>query len=594
MANYIRYGDLERALGGGERQVSMHALSPTLERDAEGKLIPVKYERIRLPANEVLKILKPYFSSRFMDQVKAVVPLAAYLALFQILFLQHLVQDSWIITGGLFAVIVGLMFFMEGLALGLMPFGTVIGSTLPKKSPLPLVLFITLLLGIGVTFAEPAIGALKAAGQNVVVERAPYLYALLNNYADQLVLVVGFSVGAAAVLGTLRFLYGWSLKPLIYCALIPVLGLSIFCAIDPEMSKVLGLAWDAGAVTTGPVTVPLVLSLGIGIAAAAGKGSNQLSGFGIVTLASLFPILGVLCLLVYVTLSVSPDEIIAAAQSLSTATSEAPAWYETSPGQEVVLGIRAILPLVVFLFLVLKVILHESLKNKSEIYLGIALTIIGMCIFNLGLTYGLSKLGGSAGGLVPIAFMQIDGIEGSPIYLYSVGLILALAFAWFLGFGATVAEPALNALGITAETMTNGVFKKKTLIYAVSAGVAFGIATGLAKLIFDLPLIWLIVPGYLVAVILTVLSSEEFVNVAWDSAGVTTGPITVPLVLAMGLGFGNATGAVEGFGILSMASIGPIITVMLTGLWSRYKVNAELKAEKRKTSQLEQEVGATL
>jgi hypothetical protein len=594
MANYIRYLDLERTMGGGQRQISLDALSPTLERDAEGNLLPVTYEKIRLSASDSLKILKPYFSVRLMDQVRAVVPLAAYLALFQILFLQHLVEDSWLITGGLFAVIVGLMFFMEGLALGLMPFGTVIGSTLPRKSPLPLVLLITLLLGIGVTFAEPAIGALKAAGQNVVVEQAPYLYALLNNYADQLVLVIGFSVGAAAVMGTLRFIYGWSLKPLIYFTLIPVLGLSVYCATNPEMSKVLGLAWDAGAVTTGPVTVPLVLSLGIGIATAAGKGSNQLSGFGIVTLASLFPILGVMCLLVYVTLTISPGEIIAAAQGLSTATSVTPAWYETSPGVEIVLGIRAILPLVVFLFFVLKIVLHESLKNKSEIFLGIALTIIGMCIFNLGLTYGLSKLGGSAGGLVPIAFMQIDGIEKSPIYMYSVGLILALAFAWFLGFGATIAEPALNALGITAETMTNGVFKKKTLIYAVSTGVAFGIATGLAKLIFDLPLIWLIIPGYLFAAILTFLSSEEFVNVAWDSAGVTTGPITVPLVLAMGLGFGNATGAVEGFGILSMASIGPIITVMLTGLWARYKVNAQLKSGTRETTQLEQEVGAAL
>jgi len=594
MANYIRFVDLERAMGAGQRQISLNALSPTLERDAEGNILPVKYEKIKLSASQSLKILKPYFSVRLKDQVKAVVPLAAYLALFQILFLRHLVEDSWIITGGLFAVIVGLMFFMEGLRLGLMPFGTVIGSTLPRKSPLPLVLFITLLLGIGVTFAEPAIGALKAAGQNVIVERAPYLYALLNNYADQLVLVVGFSVGTAAVLGTLRFIYGWSLKPLIYFTLIPALGLSIYCAMNPEMSKVLGLAWDAGAVTTGPVTVPLVLSFGIGIAAAAGKGSNQLSGFGIVTLASLFPIVGVLCLLVYVTLTISPDEIIAAANSLSAATSATPAWYETSPGQEAVLGIRAILPLVVFLFFVLKVVLRVSLKNKSEIFLGIALTIIGMCIFNLGLTYGLSKLGGSAGSLVPAAFMQIDGIEVSPIYLYSVGLILALAFAWFLGFGATVAEPALNALGITVETLTNGVFKKKTLIYAVSTGVAFGIAIGLAKLIFNLPLIWLIIPGYLFAAVLTFLSSEEFVNVAWDSAGVTTGPITVPLVLAMGLGFGNATGAVEGFGILSMASIGPIITVMLTGLWTRFKANAQLKAGTRETTELEQEVGATL
>ena len=126
--------------------------------------------------------------------------------------------------------------------------------------------------------------------------------------------------------------------------------------------------------------------------------------------------------------------------------------------------------------------------------------------------------------------------------------------------------------------MVKSSFKKRTLIMAVSAGVAFGIASGLVKLIFDLPLIWLILPGYLVAVVLTVFSSEEFVNVAWDSAGVTTGPITVPLVLAMGLGFGNATNAVEGFGILTMASIGPVITVMISGLWSRYRANAEIRA----------------
>ncbi len=159
-----------------------------------------------------------------------------------------------------------------------------------------------------------------------------------------------------------------------------------------------------------------------------------------------------------------------------------------------------------------------------------------------------------------------------------VGLTLALLFAWVLGFGATLAEPALNALGETTENLTNGVFKKKTLLIAVSLGVAFGIAAGLAKLIFQLPLAWMIVPSYLVAVVLTIFSSEEFVNVAWDSAGVTTGPITVPLVLAMGLGIGSAMNAVEGFGILCMASIGPIISVMITGLWARYKGGVQTEA----------------
>jgi hypothetical protein len=388
--------------------------------------------------------------------------------------------------------------------------------------------------------------------------------------------VVGASVGLAAVVGTLRFLYGWSLKPLIYLTLAPVLSLTVYAALRPELAKALGLAWDTGAVTTGPVTVPLVLSLGIGIAAAAGKGDSGLSGFGTVTLASLFPVGGVLLLLLYVASILSPEQIIAAAHAAQAAA--APAWYERSPSVEIVSGIRAILPLVVFLFLVLSALLREKLPNRSEIFLGIAFTIIGMCIFNIGLTYGLSKLGGSAGGLVPVAFMEVAGFTDSPLYVYAVGLSLALLFAWVLGFGATVAEPALNALGITAEQLTNGVFKKRTLILAVSTGVAFGIALGLLKLIFDLPLVYLIWAGYLLALALTVVSSEEFVNVAWDSAGVTTGPITVPLVLAMGLGFGNATHAVEGFGILSMASIGPIITVLLSGLWSRYRTSAQARA----------------
>lgn len=575
-SKYRRFGDYQRIISTGHNERSLNRLTHESPRDAEGQLIPSPAPIIKLNRSEVFRLFQPYVSVRFLEQVKAVVPLAVYLALFQLLILRQIIEDSWIITGGLFAAIVGLMFFMEGLKLGLMPFGTVIGKQLPRKSPLPLVLFITMLLGIGVTFAEPAISALKAAGGNVIVEQAPYLYAMLNGWSDVLVLVVGASVGLAAAIGTLRFLYGWSLKPLIYASLAPVLALTVVAAFDPELQKILGLAWDCGAVTTGPVTVPLVLSLGIGIAASAGKGDSGLSGFGIVTLASLFPIMGVLLLSFFISYTVTPEEIIETARLAAAAAQTVElGWYEKSPGAEIILGIRAILPLVLFLFAVLTLLLKEKLEHQIEIFYGIGLTILGMCIFNIGLTYGLSKLGDNAGNLVPTAFMEVSGVAASPLYIFAVGLCLALAFAWFLGFGATLAEPALSALGITTEKLTNGVFKKKTLVNAVSVGVGFGIAIGVAKLIFDLPLVWLILPGYLFAIVLTYFSTEEFVNIAWDSAGVTTGPITVPLVLAMGLGLGNATHAVEGFGILCMASIGPIISVMLTGLWARYKVKKQ-------------------
>ena len=387
----------------------------------------------------------------------------------------------------------------------------------------------------------------------------------------------------------MRFLYGWSLKPLVYLSLVPTILLTVYFQSRPELSKILGLAWDCGAVTTGPVTVPLVLSLGIGIAAAAGKGNSSLSGFGIVMLASLFPIVAVMLLALYVSSIVSPEEIIAMASATAAATTELP-WYERTPGLEVVLGIRAIVPLVLFLLFVMTVVLREKINKKLDIAFGITLCVLGMIIFNVGLSYGLAKLGGQSGGLVPSAFTQIEVVLNSPLYTFATGLLVALLFAWFLGFGATLAEPALNALGMTVQNLTNGAFQKSMLMYAVSLGVGTGISLGVVKIVFDLPIAYLLIPGYLIAAILTYFSTEEFVNIAWDSAGVTTGPVTVPLVLAMGLGFGNAVGAVEGFGILSMASIGPIIFVLLTGLYIQWRIKRRHETEE-KQAELEHEEG---
>lgn len=576
MPREIRFAAFAREITTHQSVISYNALVPKIETGADGTVLPYRPPKLKLRPLDVYRVVAPYASVRFIEQAKAVVPLAIYLILFQFFILQQAVEDSWIITAGLFSVMVGLMLFMEGLKIGLMPFGEIIGNTLPTKSPLPVVLLIVFLLGIGVTFAEPAIGALKTAGSIIDVARAPYVYSLLNDWSEVLVLVVGIGVGFAAVLGTLRFIYGWSLKPFIYLTLIPAVGTTAYMMLDPELSKVLGLAWDSGAVTTGPVTVPLVLALGVGIASAAGKGDSSLSGFGIVTLASLFPVIGVEMLALYVAQITTPEAIIAAAATAATVVADP--WYTQTPFEEVVLGLRAIIPLVIFLLIVLIAVLRERVRNPGEITYGIALAVIGMIIFNLGLTYGLAKLGGQSGGLVPAAFTEIELVAASPLYIFALGLFIAVAFAWFLGLGATLAEPALNALGMTVQTLTNGAFRKSVLMYAVSFGVGTGIAVGVLKIIFSIPIAYLLIPGYLLAVVLTVLSTEEFVNVAWDSAGVTTGPVTVPLVLAMGLGFGEALGAIEGFGILAMASIGPIIAVLSVGLWVQFRIKQRHQA----------------
>ena len=557
----MRYSDYLNAATFHHKTISYNVLAPKVD-PADGP----KQQRVEISLRQSLALIGPYCWTRIMEQVKAVVPLAAYLCLFQMLILRHPIDSALMLAGGLIAVIVGLAVFMEGLSTGLMPFGTIIGDNLPKKASMTVVLIIIGILGVGVTFAEPAIGALQAFGSSVDVNAAPYLYELLNNWTLQLVLMVGAGVGLAAILGTVRFVRGWSLKPMIYSALVPVMALTGYAWLDPDLRSILGLAWDCGAVTTGPVTVPLVLSLGIGIANAAGKGESSLSGFGVVTMASLFPILAVLILAIFLSFTVTPDEIrAAAAVSTGGVAATATVWDQT-PLIEIVTGIRAILPLVLFLMFVLFVILKSKLPNRMVTLYGLTLSIVGMCIFNVGLTYGLGAIGAQTGGVLPAAFMELPVSQFSPIYPELVGIIIVIAFAFLLGFGATLAEPALNALGLTVQTLTNGAFKKSMLMYSVASGVAVGISLGIAKLVLGFDLATVLIPLYLLGVVLTYFSTEEFVNVAWDSAGVTTGPVTVPLVLAMGLGLGSAVSAVEGFGILSLASICPILAVLTMGL----------------------------
>ena len=578
MPRNVRYGDYVQAVTVDSDDISYSKLMPPEPaKDSGGKEIPHKPEKLKMSNLDMYRLLQPYVSTRFMDQVNAVVPLAAYLALFQIVVLQVPVADAGLLSIGLIAVMAGLMLFMEGLKLGLMPFGEIIGGKLPLKLPLVGVLFIAFLLGIGVTFAEPAIGALQIAGQIVKAEDAPYLYTLLNDRVGTTVLVVGMAVGIAAVIGTLRFLYDWSLKPLIYLGLIPVVIMTGFCTFDEDLRTMVGLAWDCGAVTTGPVTVPLVLALGIGVATAGGGGDSKLQGFGIVTLASILPIMAVLGLAIVLKFTVPVDVILAEAATRAEAASAVgqALWYEQSPYAEVVGGVRAIVPLVIFLMIVLFVVLREKLPNAFIVIYGLVLSVVGMCIFSIGLTYGLSQLGGSAGSLVPGLFVELETMPNAPLYQAGVGIFITALFAWILGFGATLAEPALNALGLTVQNLTNGSFKKSMLMYSVSFGVAVGITLGIIKLIFDFSILYILVPGYVAGIILTYLSTEEFVNVGWDSAGVTTGPITVPLVLAMGLGFGNALGAVEGFGILASASICPIVSVLALGVYVQWKVKRE-------------------
>ena len=555
MSKQIRYGDYLGVVRLKQKAVSYNDTIAFEHRHPR---------RYRLRPRDFYRLLAPYISVRFLDQARAVLPLVLFLTVFQIGVLQAPVQGWNSVLAGVLAVMGGLMFFMEGVKQGLMPFSEAIGYRLPGRSPMGAVLMVAFILGVAATFAEPAIGALKAAGSITRSDATPLLYALLHGQSHLLVLAVGLGVGLAVLVGMLRFIRGWSLKKLLVFTLMPALGLTAYIAFDPGLAPILGLAWDCGAITTGPVTVPLVLALGIGVSAAVGREDNPLSGFGIVTLASLFPAIAVMLLGIGLSWDGIPGNVAAAVPQHA-----GPSVFlgELPFLADILSALRAILPLVLILWLVQRFVLKEQTEQPRIIGYGVSLTIAGMALFSVGLDYGLVALGNQAGNLLPAAFARFSSVAGSPLFSYEIGIALVLLFAAFVGFGATMAEPALNAMGVTVQNLTDGAFRKDMLIRSVAAGVALGTTLGVVKVLFQLPIAAFLLPGYVLALMLTVLSSEEYVNLAWDSAGVTTGPVTVPLVLAMGLGLGETVGAEEGFGILAMASLGPIVSVLAVGQW---------------------------
>ena len=559
----IRYGDYLAAVRRQHRQISYSEVF-AVERG-----MPKTRPRLRLV--DLHRLLTPYVSIRLSEQLRAVIPLALMLVGFQALALRATPDEVELILLGICAVMLGLMFFMEGVKLGLMPFAENIGFLMPGRSGMLTILGFGALLGVAATLAEPAIGALQAAGETVSGEEAALLKALLGSQVGLLVIAVACSVGAAVVLGLLRSMFGWRLKTLIFFIVPVCLGLTLYAAQSPVLDKLLGLAWDCGGITTGPVTVPLVLAVGIGLAASSGRGDNPLAGFGIVTLASLFPVIGVLGVAIYL----DGNGVVAA----PVVSEGAKGWSVQTPVAEMLAAARAVLPLVLLLFMMQRLVLKQPIRQASTLTYGILAALIGMMVFNVGLTEGLVALGNEAGTNVPWAFSTHRLSGAPPLYPKILGLILVLCFAFCIGYGATVAEPALNAMGLTVENLTDGAFKRRLLIHAVALGVGIGAALGVAKILFGLKLAYLLLAAYAIALALTWFSREELVNLAWDSAGVTTGPVTVPLLLALGVGLAEAVGAAEGFGILAMCSAGPIISVMAVGLWIDWKTNRRSKSK---------------
>jgi len=183
------------------------------------------------------------------------------------------------------------------------------------------------------------------------------------------------------------------------------------------------------------------------------------------------------------------------------------------------------------------------------------------------------------GASIPGLYSPVENIPSSPMLAdRTFGIWAVIAVTFGMAFTATYAEPALNAMGLTIEQLSHGTFRKSLLLFAVAVGVGSGVTLGVLRMVLSWSLTPMLCVGYAIAMVLTTSSSIEFVAVAWDSAGVTTSSITVPLVLAMGMGLGDELGAQDVFGLLAMGSVGPIVAVLIAGLCVRLRTHLRNRA----------------
>lgn len=469
-------------------------------------------------------------------------PIIAVIAFFQIFILRQMPDDLVSIATGLFIVAVGLALFIQGLEVGIFPVGENLAQEFAKKGSALWLLLFAFLIGFSTTIAEPALIAI--ADKAAVISEGKIDAMLLR-------LTVALSVGSAIALGTFRILTGHPIHFYIISGYIIVVVLTFF--VPPE---IVGLAYDSGGVTTSTVTVPLVAALGVGLASSIRGRNPVIDGFGLIAFASLTPMIFVQ---VYgmIEYAVGGKEIIEAmAQSVAAEVK-----HSRTVAQHVwalVLGLAAVVkdvaPILVVIFFFQYAIIKKQVPNLPRVIFGIVLVILGLYAFIVGLEMGLFPIGET------MALQLTERDNHLLIYL----------FAFLIGFSTTMAEPALLAIAYKVQEISAGKIKQLVLRIAVALGVAIGIALGAYRIVAGDPIHYYIIVGYIVVIILTWLSPRYIIPIAYDSGGVTTSTVTVPLVAALGLGLAtNIEGRsplIDGFGLIAFASLFPMITVMAYGV----------------------------
>lgn len=479
---------------------------------------------------------------KLKEAISSIIPVMIIMILIGIFLGFHIVTIISILISTLL-LIIGSTLFTLGADLSMLEIGKSISSKLLKSRKISLIALVSFIVGVVITIAEPDLKVL--ASQMTAIN------------SSTLILSVGIGVGIFLCIAALRIIYQINLKFIIAC-FYTILLVMLFLS-NKEMVPV---AFDSGGVTTGPMSVPFILAMGIGFSTSRTRSNAKNDSFGLIALCSIGPILTVLLLGLLLSSDMNyvyniAPETTSFLELISNYVNEIiPILKDVSMSLLPILGVYLI-----FSFLT------KSLKSRKnlKIMFGLIITLLGLTFFFIGVNIGY----------MPIAYLI--GIN-----IYNKSKMLLLPLGMLIGFVIVKAEPAVAVLTEQIEKLTQGSIKKSIMNNTIAIGVALAVGTSIFRVTTGTPITYFLLIGYLIAMILMLFTPDVFTMVAFDSGGAVSGPMTTTFLLPLIIGICYATGGnvlTHAFGLVALVALSPLITIQILGII--YKIKS------RKTSILE-------
>ena len=436
-------------------------------------------------------------------------------------------------TIGAVLLVLGIGLFSMGADLAMTPMGAHVGAGLSRQRKLWLLCGICFLLGMLITIAEPDLQVL-----------ANQVRTVMNGTV--LIACVGVGVGAFLILAILKIVFRMSLSHILMLFYMLLFGLALILVVNGN-GALLPVAFDSGGVTTGPITVPFLMALGVGIANILGDRRSRENSFGLVSLCSVGPVLAVMVLGIF-----SRNELAYTVPDYSVSADIAGAFLNTAA--HTCREVATALGLIVGMFLLCQMVfLKLSRRVMKKIAVGVGFTYVGLVIFLTGVNVGFMPIGYKIGCALG---------QGNPGMLVGFGLVI--------GILVVLAEPAIHVLNAQVEDVTGGLVNRRAMMVGLCIGVGTALALSMLRIVFDFSLIYYVVPGYFIALMLSLVVPPVYTAIAFDSGGVASGPMTSGFLLPLAIGacvtiHGPDAVLRDAFGVVALVAMAPLIAIQLLG-----------------------------